>query len=101
MVIVTIRPWKNFNTSKQLIAIERKVVGLFGCCLLESCIVCYLTACLIVKPWPQTLSPKTKKPKRGLGLTLKSHYQNASIQGIQIQCRKDQMQVYHVDKDIV
>ena len=27
----------------------------------------------IVKPWPQTLSPKTKKPKRGLGLTLKSH----------------------------
>ena len=50
MVIVTIRPWKNFNTSKQLIAIERKIVGLFGCCLLESCIVCYLTACLIL-PW--------------------------------------------------
>ena len=47
MVIVTIRPWKNFNTSKQLIAIERKVVVQFGC-LLEYCIVCYLTACLIL-----------------------------------------------------
>ena len=29
------------------------------------------------------------------------HYQNASIQGRQIQCRKDQMQVSHVDKDMV
>ena len=46
MVIVTIRPWKNFNTSKQLIAIERKVVVQFGC-LVESCIVCYLTAWFI------------------------------------------------------
>ena len=35
MVIVTIRPWKNFNTSKQLIAIERKVVVQFGCLLEE------------------------------------------------------------------
>ena len=26
------------------------------------------------------------------------HYQNASIQGRQIQCRKDQMQAFHVDK---
>ena len=46
MVIVTIRPWKNFNTSKQLIAIERKVVVQFGC-LLESCIVYWPRACLI------------------------------------------------------
>ena len=58
MVIVTIRPWKNFNTSKQLIAIERKVVVQFGC-LLEYCIVCYLTACLILPQWqciPNALS---------------------------------------------
>ena len=29
------------------------------------------------------------------------HYQNASIQYIQIQCRKDQIQFSHVDKDTV
>ena len=29
------------------------------------------------------------------------HYQNASIQGRQIQCRKDEMQVSHVEKNIV
>ena len=29
------------------------------------------------------------------------HYQNASIQGRQIQCRKDQMHVSHVDKNMV
>ena len=29
------------------------------------------------------------------------HYQNASIQGRQIQCRKDQMQVSHVEKNMV
>ena len=43
----------------------------------------------------------------GLGLTkgglrgLLHHYQNASIQGRQIQCRKDQMQVSHVNKNMV
>ena len=31
-----------------------------------------MTKINIVKPWPQTLSPKNPKP-RGLGLTLKSH----------------------------
>ena len=30
-----------------------------------------------------------------------NHYQNASIQGIQIQCRKDQMHVSHVEKNNV
>ena len=56
----------------------------------------------IVMPRPQTQEPKTK------GLTLKSHgpptppkNQNASIQGRQIQCRKDQMQVSHVEKNMV
>ena len=38
-------------------------------------------------------------------LTLKSHgpppHQNASIQGRQIQCGKDQMQVSHVEKNMV
>ena len=29
------------------------------------------------------------------------HYQNAIIQGRQIEYRKDQMQVFHVDKDMV
>ena len=29
------------------------------------------------------------------------HYRNASIQGRQIQCRKDQMQVSHVEKNMV
>ena len=29
------------------------------------------------------------------------HYQNASIQGIKIQCRMDQLYVSHVDKDTV
>ena len=29
------------------------------------------------------------------------HYQNASIQGRQIQCRTDQMQVSHVQKNMV
>ena len=34
-------------------------------------------------------------------LLLLHHYQNASFQGGQIQCRKDQMQVSHVEKNMV
>ena len=34
-------------------------------------------------------------------LILLHHYQNASIQGRQIQCMKDQIEVSHVDKNMV
>ena len=54
-----------------------------------------------VKPRPQTQKPKNPKP-RGLGLTLK-YMGHPKIKmpafrvGRQIQCRKDQMQVSHVE----
>ena len=40
-------------------------------------------------------------PTTTLRAYLWHHYQNDSIQDIQIQCRKDQMQVSNVDKDMV
>ena len=74
-------------------------------------------------PKPQTQKPKTKGPwadtkisgvqrEEGHGVVhhvqwehhqsyLLHHYRNASIQGRQIQCRKDQMKVCHVEKNMV
>ena len=69
---------------------------------------------LLSSPGPKPLAPKTLKPKTKGPRTytkilwatnhqsyLLHHCQNASIQGRQIHCRMDQMQVSHVEKHMV
>ena len=79
--------------------------------IFKFCLRIEITIHKLSSPGPKPLAPIPKNSKpRGLGLTLKSHrpppppphdYQNASIQGRQIQCSKDQMQVSHVEKNMV
>ena len=47
------------------------------------------------------IEPSTMLNENTIIPNLLHHYQNASIQGRQIQCRKDQMQVSHVEKKIL